>query len=480
LPRLADKATEAGIQVRGSDRRGFGGTPGRLAFASVLLLGLATLPACRRAVLALGDTPGEAAHNGGELVGALASRVGPLQRDAAFAVLRPKLSRAALVPSRAFDDPSVWTRAKGPSRELAFGGARDQGRYRVGTDTTQSALEEPADYSGLIKLTALRPGEYEWRTKEELALGPVLGGDLERAVTELFSTLENVGKGDLRERVRAELPGTAAALAPLLSLEELQVAPSGHRSSSLTLVASMNPAGITKPFPGCSRFLRRHVLPLRFHVTAFDESGSRWWEMGMRDGRLLLRLNVRGGSLSPLDGPPRRIPRWLRLEIDLTKKAGWFRVGVRGLVAHIALTSTPHERGFVASFPHEPDWVIPFTIQPFLRTSLRRPFLDDGWHVAGAVLDGDGTQTRLVRSSRLAVRESWIVGWLGGVLRLATADFLRGAEREVNQFKAAVLLALRADMLALTEVGAGVPAGPDAGAAGPGAPTTAGTASPGH
>ncbi len=429
----------------------------RLAFASVLFLGLAASPACRSAVLALGDTPGEAAHNGGELVGALASRVGPLERDPAFAALRPKLTRAALVPSRAFDDPSIWTRARGRSRELEFGGARDQGRYRVGTDTTQTALEEPAEYSGFVKLTALRRGEYEWRTNEELALGPVLGVDLERAVTELFSTLEKVGKGDLRERVRAELPGTAAALAPLLSLEELRVAPSGHGSSAVTLVASLKPAGLAKSSPGLSRFLRQHVSPIRLVATAFDEWGSRWWEVSMRDGRLLLRLNVRSGSLSPLDGPRRRIPRWLRLKIDLTKRAGWFRVGVRGLVAHIALTSTAHERGFVASFPHEPEWVLPFAIQPFLRTSLRRPFLDEGWHVAGAVLDGDFTQTRLVRSSHVVVRESWIVRWLGGILRLATADFLRGAEREVNQFKAAALLALRADMLALVEVGAGEP-----------------------
>ena len=61
----------------------------------------------------------------------------------------------------------------------------------------------------------------------------------------------------------------------------------------------------------------------------------------------------------------------------------------------------------------------------------------------------------LVRDYRLAVRESWIVRWLGSLAGTAMTEFWRGAEEEADRFSGQVLEALRMDVAALIEGGAG-------------------------
>ena len=81
---------------------------GRVRRPALAIVLLALAPsACREAARGLASGPA-----GGDgpraLVEALADRFGPIDREPAFDALRPKLARAALVPSRVFDDGTAW------------------------------------------------------------------------------------------------------------------------------------------------------------------------------------------------------------------------------------------------------------------------------------------------------------------------------------------------------------------------------------
>jgi hypothetical protein len=130
-------------------------------------------------------------------------------------------------------------------------------------------------------------------------------------------------------------------------------------------------------------------------------------------------------------------------------RSGIFRVGARGLEAEVRLTRGPREKSFVASFRSEPDWELPFFIEPFLRAPLRRPFEGDGAVLGFGVRDSGGAQTLAVRDYRVAVRESWLIRWLGALTSDAVNEFQRGAEAEADRFYGQALAALRADALVL-------------------------------
>ena len=62
------------------------------------------------------------------------------------------------------------------------------------------------------------------------------------------------------------------------------------------------------------------------------------------------------------------------------------------------------------------------------------------------VRDSDAGQTLIARRFDVAVQESAIVRWLGGLGGKAMDDFAGRAEVEENRFTAEVLSALRADL----------------------------------
>src|SRR5688500_3581134 len=78
------------------------------AALSLLLSG-----SCASVPRALARDPESARRAADEALLALALRFGPVQLDARFAALRPLYARAGLVPSRAFDEASAWTSARG-------------------------------------------------------------------------------------------------------------------------------------------------------------------------------------------------------------------------------------------------------------------------------------------------------------------------------------------------------------------------------
>jgi len=403
---------------------------------------------CQPAARALGGTAGEARLHADRLMRSLAGRFGPVVRGPEFAARRPRLARAALLPSRAFADASLWTSKEDALRRLEFDGGWRAGRYAIEVRAGGPPPALPGDYRATLQLKSLGPGEYEWAARDELAVGPVEVGHLDRALTALLVAAERTSAAEARVRGRAELPRAAQAVGRLFTLETLEIAPAAGGGVTLKLVVAMRPEGIEGTFPRYARYLRKYASPTRFYAALLDDQGGRWWEAEGREDRLTLRLRVRDGSLAPLSGPPRRVPGQLLLRGDLSTRMGPFRVGLRGLEAEIVLTRTPSEKSFTARFRKQPDWELPFLVAPLLRSSLRRPFTGEGALLSLAARGAPGA-TVLVRDYRLAVKESWIVRWLGRLAGSAMSEFWRGAEEEADTFNGQVVDALRADLLAL-------------------------------
>jgi len=189
--------------------------------SSLLLVGVLT-SACRdrELVAALGGTPGDAADRAGEMLGALASRFGPLEREATFDRVRPRLAQGALVPSRVFDDAGVWTSTAARERAIELVGTRTLDRYRIAVRPSPGAPVRPAEYRGRIGLRSVAGSDYEWTTRDELAAGRMSATAVVGGISACLKAAETA-KPDARAEWRTALPRSAAALGRLWSLETL-------------------------------------------------------------------------------------------------------------------------------------------------------------------------------------------------------------------------------------------------------------------
>ena len=131
-----------------------------------------------------------------------------------------------------------------------------------------------------------------------------------------------------------------------------------------------------------------------------------------------------------------------------SSKTGFLRSGFHGLEAEVELTSRPDEKALAARFAKAPDWDLPFLVPLLLRSALQRPFQGGGALLSFGVEAHGGGSTLLTRTYRVAVRENWIVRWLGSYAAGAVDTYRRG-EEEADRFNAEALLALRQDLMAL-------------------------------
>jgi hypothetical protein len=163
------------------------------------------------------------------------------------------------------------------------------------------------------------------------------------------------------------------------------------------------------------------------------------------------RLRVRDGKLLPLEGAVRAVPDTLQLSVDAFVKILFFNVGVTNMRGDLTIVRSDHERSWVMRFDREPEWHLPPMMSTFVRTPLRRPFQQGGILLRVGFVDGTATgQTLLTRRFDVAVKESGLVRWLGGLGSTAMGDFAGRAETEENRFIADAFQAMRADVKALT------------------------------
>jgi hypothetical protein len=383
------------------------------------------------------------------LVQALADRFGPIDREPGFDALRPKMARAALVPSRVLEDGTVWRTRGDGWRAVELDGYSSGAAYRIGARAEALPARAPGQYRGRVHLRQIGNGRFEWSVSEELAVGPVRPLDLAGALGALFRGAERSTEASARAAIAEALPRASAKLGLLLRLETLALQPDAHGATSVRLAVRLTPAGIRGFAPHYSAFLEKYARPMRGSLVVADSGGAAWWTLETADHLWTLRLRVRDGSLVPLEGPAdRRLPGRLRATADYVTRMGPFKVGARRIAADLSLTRTPGEKGLSARFLQEPDWQLPFLVETFLDDPLRYPFEAPGSEIEWAARETPGGAL-LTGLYRARVRETWILRWLGGMVGNAVGEFRGGAEREADQYHRECLLALRDDLAAL-------------------------------
>ena len=408
------------------------------------------LPGCPEAARPLGSGPGGKAA-ADDLAVAIATRFGPIERGPAFDAARPKLARAAMVPSRVFDEADVWTTEEANVRQLDLFGHRDGEAYRLDMRPSAPPPQEAGDYRGRLRLNRIEKGRFEWTMREELAVGPARPADLADALTGLLRSAEGVSEEEARGHAAQAFPRAAAVFSRLFRLETLELTPE-EGATAIRLGLRLDPGGMEETAPKYAAFLKKWTAPMRMSAVATDASGAGWWSVEAADMLWTTRLRVRDGSLVPLEGPAdRRVPDELTVTADYSTKAGPFTIGVKDLVIDVALIRARGEKGYVAHYRQEPGWRLPFLIKPFLRGSLRYPFEGPGSSAGYSVRESADGPTELVREFRFRVRESWIIRWLGGRGNEAMSDFRKGAEIEADRYNQECLYALRDDVAALLD-----------------------------
>jgi hypothetical protein len=412
------------------------------------LLGLLlALPACEKPARQLSGGPGGAASSR-VLLESLALRFGPARRDAAYETLRTKLARAALVPSRVVDDESAWPVREGERRVVEIVGHGSLAAYHLGVRSEAVPPSSPGEYRGRVELRRTGSGRYQWEVTEELAVGPVRVAAMASALDALLAAADGLDGATARAAVLRSFPRAAPALGRLVRLETLALWPEAG-ATRVDVAVRLVPDALAPTAPRLARFVRRYFGPMRLHAVARDGASRPWWTLEGTQGLWTLRLRTRAGSLVPLHGAAdARVPAELRVAADYETRMGRFRVGARGLLADVALLRTPAEKGFVVRFRNEPEWVLPFLVEPLLHGPLRHPFEAPGSEAGFSAREHYGEGTRLVRHYRARVRESFVLRWLGGLTTSAMSDFRSGAEAELDAWARECLLALRDDLAA--------------------------------
>jgi hypothetical protein len=420
----------------------------RRAVAGLLACILAAVT-CRDIGAVFGPTPAEARVRLDDFFGSLARRFGPHELDPRLRTFRARVTAAAFSPERLFVDSAAWPAHDGSARLAVYVGAPGSaGRYRSELRASAPAPSRPGESRSQVRLTRLNDGDFEWTQRDELAVGRLAAGDAARALTRALLLVESAPAEQAGQALRAALPHSARALGRGLSLERVHLRRDSHDATSVLLGARLHTGPLRAAgFGGYARYLEKYVARLRFKATLQGASnGAPFWTVDAFEGRVLVTFRSRRGELVSLSGAPRPLPDVLTLRSDFSTPAGLFRVGLTGLPAEVRLVRAPREKSAEAVFTREPEWQLPFVVRPFLRASLRRPFDAPGARLALSLQEQPEGGTWLVREYRLAVRESWLVRWLGGLGGNAVVAFRRDAEDESDRFVFEAFDALRRDL----------------------------------
>lgn len=417
-----------------------------LAFAAV-----AALAGCRQTAGALGASPAVVRRNADLLFGGFASRFSGIERSPKSAEARRKLIRSALVPSKVFDDTSVWTaRPTAENRSLLVGGHATDHGYRFAEDPAAPRPQHSGDSWHIMALSRVEPDVFRWNTGVDFAVGQI--GVTE--VADIFGRLVGAGErrdeGAVRADYRAAFPRTAAAFGQLASVDTLRLVPLPDGSSVQSVVLRLDPKRLEPRYPRLAAYLKKYVSTGKAHIVVRDRGGIPWLVADARDERMRFTIRSHEGRLAPLSGALRPLPDSMVLEADMTVKVKLWTVGFSHLVTDLAIGREPDARTWTINARREPEWHLPLISERLLRTPLKRPFMGRGALLRLGVRDEHGT-TLLVRSTELIVQESAILRFLNALGGNILDDFDPRTEREQNLFLREVFLAMRADVRALTD-----------------------------
>lgn len=362
-----------------------------------------------------------------------------------------KLANAAFLPSRVWNDTTVWTVSADSQRTLLIAGRFDDGRYLLDAARTVPEPERPAESRHTISLTRLSDDVYAWDTDVSYVLGSVTAPDVGAYVGALMSAAEGKNERELRAEYGATAPLTSAVLSQLFRVDSIGTTNLADHSTLATFALTMTPQGVEARYPNFARYMRRYAQTARMRWTLTDQAGATYLECSASNGHIVLRVRTLGGKAVSIVGPARPMPDSLTLNGEIfTMKVGRFTVGVREYHSDFTIIRGDHERAFDVVSRREPHWVLPLITEHLIRGSLRRPFQGSGaLFRIGVRDDSSGAQTKLHRRLHLEVEESLILRFIGRLGAIAVSDYAGKAEREQNAWLAEVFSALVADIRAI-------------------------------
>lgn len=426
--------------------------------AAALLVVSGCAPA---AAESMGDSPANARTNTREFFHALSLRLGPLTRSDRLKRIRPRYVRGSLIPSRIFDDTSVWTGARGSVRTLEIAGRPEaDGRYLLDVVPDAPAPQAVGDSRHIMHLRELGDGAWEWRSTDELAVGRATPAAIDTMRRRLLGAAEGRSGAELRALWQRGLPRTTAALGRLFAVDSITTTVLADRSTSVAVRISTDPSRLAGALPEFGKWVAKYRGNSRYRMVVEDASGAPYGFISARDGVIHIRLRTRDGILQPLSGPARATAAdSLRMRADVSTKLMLFAVGARGLVADIVPVRTTTERGWIIRYRHEPEWRFPLAVDHLLRDALRRPFSGEGTWTRLVARSEPSGNTLVVRDFHMEVQESAIVRWLSALGNSAMSDVTARVEQEKDRFFADALAAFGDDLA--TRIG-GTDGGPAA------------------
>lgn len=410
-------------------------------------LALAGSAACSESLRPLGANPATAQAHAEQLFEAITTRFSPNDLSPRYETARVKLAQAALIPSRVFDDTTVWElRPQESSRLLYVSGTAEGSRYRLETRPSLTPAARPGDTRHVMALEKLDKSSYRWDTRVDLALGAVSAEEFSLLLSALFRAPDGRSEREAHEDYAAAFPHASAAFGHGFAIDSLRVTPGAQGLTSVAITAGFHPETMKPTYPLLAGYLDKYLGPAKYRFVLSDRSGATLLDLTGRDRAMTIRYRLEQGKLTTLYGPPRPWADSLVLTSDVSLKVKLFTVGVHQMVSDFVITNTGHERSWSIESHREPKWDLPFITERLLRSPLRRPFEGQGAMMRFTVHDSAGPQTVLSRRMRLEVQESAIMRFLGGLASHALGDLDGRVEQEEDRFLRDGFLALQADL----------------------------------
>lgn len=419
-----------------------------LALASSAVVLMAGADACAEAFRDGGSTsPTVLIARADQLFDAAAIRFSPNELSSRYDAVRMRLAAAALIPSRVFDDTTVWdARPSATRREIFVLGTMVDGKYRVEQQPAPTPAVRLGDTRHAIALERLTNNVYRWNTRVDLAVGAITAEEASDGLVALLASAQNRDERALRDDYRSSFPRTTASFGKGFTLDSARMTPGALGTTGVTLTFTFRPELMRPSYPALTEYLDKYLGPAKYHFSLAEHSGDAVFDAVGHDRALTIRYRVQQGKLVSLVGPPHPWSDSLQLTADVSIKIKHMTVGFHRLVADFAIANTGHDRAWTILAQREPEWDLPLLSQHLIRSPLHRPFEGPGALFRLGLRDSAGTSSLFTRSARLDVQESAIMRFLGTLASHAMGDIDNKVEADEHRFLHDGFVALQADL----------------------------------
>lgn len=414
---------------------------------------LLTSAACADSLRQTGATPQLAADHSARLFSAIATRFEQPVFAPDYVRARRDLAASTLVPSRIFDDSSLWSEIPSANtRRLYLAGTFSDGHYRLAEGRSLVPPTQPADTRHDVELQQLSPAVYRWTTNVDMAIGDISAADVSNLIHGLLLSGEGRTERAARADFAAAFPRSAAAFGRGFQVDSLRLVPGPDGTTSVALTLGFRPDVMQRSFPRLAGYLDKYLGPAKYSFVLSDRAGARLFVMSGHDRQVTIRYRLQRGTLVSLAGTPRAWGDSLMLTSDVMLKVKLFSVGFHHLVTDFIINDAGHHRSWTVVARHEPDWDLPLFTERLIRAPLQQPFAGAGSRMEFFVRDSAGAQTLFGHEIRLDVQESAIVRFIGSLAAHAVGDLNPGVEAEEDRFLHEAFAALAADTRDLQQV----------------------------